>query len=134
MPSLQGLRVVDLTRNLAGPFCTMILGDLGADVIKVEKPGDGDDTRSWFPPAWHGESTIYLSGNRNKRSLGLNLDSDAGIEVVRRLAKRADILIETFRPGSLERRGLGYDELKLSNPALIYCSISAYGEIGPRRD
>ena len=128
---LAGLRVVDLSQNLAGPFCTMTLADLGGDVIKVEKPGVGDDTRHWIPPSWNGESTNFLSANRNKRSIAVNLDSSDGVDIVRSLALRADILVETFRPGSLGRRGLGYDHLKGANPGLIYCSISAYGQVGP---
>ena len=132
--ALAGLRVVDVTRNLAGPFCTMTLADLGADVIKVEKPGAGDDTRHWVPPAWNGESTNFLSANRNKRSLAVDLDSADGQEIVRSLALRADILVATSRPGSLEKRRLGYDDLKGENPRLIYCSISAYGQVGPLRE
>lgn len=128
------MQVLDLTRNLAGPFCTMILGDLGADVIKVERPGVGDDTRSWAPPTWNGVSTTFLSANRSKRSLGVNLDTAEGVEIVRRLATSADVLVETFRPGSLDKRALGYKDLKELNPGLIYCSISAYGQVGPLRD
>lgn len=131
---LQGLRILDLTRNLAGPFCTMTLGDLGADVIKVERPGEGDDTRAWSPPTWDGIATAYLSANRNKRSLALDLDLPEGVEIVRELARRSDVLVESFRPGSLEKRGLSYEELKSDNPRLVYCSISAYGQVGPMRD
>jgi formyl-CoA transferase/CoA:oxalate CoA-transferase len=131
---LQGLRVLDLTRNLAGPFCTMTLGDLGADVIKIERPGDGDDTRAWSPPTWDGIATAYLSANRNKRSLALDLDLPEGGEIVRELARRSDVLVESFRPGSLDKRRLGYDHLKSENPGLIFCSISAYGPVGPMRD
>ncbi len=131
---LAGLRVVDLTRNLAGPYCTMNLADLGADVIKIEEPTGGDDTRQWAPPSWNGESTIFMSANRNKRSLAVDLDSPEGIEIVRRLALRADILVETFRPGSMAKRGLGYDDLVETNPGLIYCSISAFGQVGPLRE
>jgi glutaryl-CoA transferase len=109
----------------------MVLGDMGADVIKVERPGQGDDTREWAPPAWNGESAMFLSLNRNKRSLAVDLDTDEGREIVVALAGRADVLVETFRPGSLGRRGLGYEDLKDANPGLIYCSISAYGRIGP---
>ncbi|HET6810979.1 MAG TPA: CoA transferase [Acidimicrobiales bacterium] len=129
--TLQGVRVLDLTRNLAGPFCTMILGDLGADVVKVEQPGRGDDTRQWTPPEWGGQSPTFLSANRNKRSVAVDIDAPAGVEVVRRLARRADVLVETFRPGSLEKRGLGYEQLAAENPGLVYCSISAYGARGP---
>jgi formyl-CoA transferase/CoA:oxalate CoA-transferase len=129
--SLAGVRVLDLTRNLAGPFCTMILGDLGADVIKVESPGRGDDTRDWAPPAWNGESATFLAANRNKRSLAVDLDDPAGADIVRALARQADVLVESFRPGSLDKRGLGYDALSTENPRLIYCSISAFGTVGP---
>ena len=129
--TLQGLRVLDLTRNLAGPFCTMILGDLGADVVKIEQPGRGDDTRQWTPPEWGGESPTFLSANRNKRSVAVDIDTPGGVEVVRRLARRADVLVETFRPGSLDKRGLGYEQLSGPNPGLVYCTISAFGARGP---
>ncbi|MBW8012528.1 MAG: CoA transferase [Chloroflexi bacterium] len=132
--SLRDIRVLDLTRNLAGPYCTMILGDMGADVIKIEHPLRGDDTRDWAPPTWNGESTTFLSANRNKRSLALDINLPEGIEIVRSLAKKADILVESFRPGSLDKRGLGYKDLKKENEGLIYCSISAYGNAGPLRD
>ena len=132
--TLSGLRVLDLTRNLAGPFCTMILGDLGADVVKIEAPGGGDDTRSWIPPAWGGESATFLSANRNKRSVVVNIDDPEGLEIIRSLARRADVLVESFRPGSLDKRGLGYDALSKENPAIVYCSISAFGGTGPQRD
>jgi crotonobetainyl-CoA:carnitine CoA-transferase CaiB-like acyl-CoA transferase len=129
--SLAGVRVLDLTRNLAGPFCTMILGDLGADVIKIEAPGRGDDTRDWAPPEWNGQSATFLAANRNKRSVAVDLNDPAGIEIVRALAQRSDVLVESFRPGSLDKRGLGYDALSAGNSALIYCSISAFGTVGP---
>jgi crotonobetainyl-CoA:carnitine CoA-transferase CaiB-like acyl-CoA transferase len=132
--SLKNIRVLDLTRNLAGPYCTMILGDMGADVIKVEHPQSGDDTRNWNPPAWNGESTSFLSANRNKKSLAVDLNSPHGVGIVRRLARQSDILVESFRPGSLTKRGLGYEDLKLDNEGLIYCSISAYGNRGPLRN
>ena len=132
--TLRGIRVLDLTRNLAGPYCTMTLGDMGADVIKVEHPKYGDDTRNWAPPRWNGESTTFLSANRNKRSLAVDLNAPEAIEIVRKLAKVADIMVESFRPGSLEKRGLGYDDLKQENERLIYCSISAYGNTGPMRN
>lgn len=132
--TLHGLRVVDLTRNFAGPYSTMILGDLGADVVKVEHPDGGDDTRRWKPPLWKGESASFLACNRNKRSLTVDLNRPEGIAVVQRLAQDADVLVESFRPGSLEKRGLGYDTLREANPRLIYCSISAYGSRGPLRD
>jgi len=132
--TLTGLRVVDLTRNFAGPYCTMILGDMGADVVKVEHPAGGDDTRRWKPPLWNEESATFLAANRNKRSLTVDLNQPAGIEIVRRLAAGADVLVESFRPGSLDKRGLGYDDLRAENEGLIYCSISAYGPTGPLAD
>jgi crotonobetainyl-CoA:carnitine CoA-transferase CaiB-like acyl-CoA transferase len=112
----------------------MILGDMGAEVIKIEHPKYGDDTRNWAPPKWNGESTTFLSANRNKKSLAVDLNSPVGVEIVRSLAQRADILVESFRPGSLEKRGLGFDDLKEKNERLIYCSISAYGNTGPMRN
>jgi glutaryl-CoA transferase len=129
--ALRGVRVVDLTRNLAGPYCTMTLADLGADVVKVEQPGRGDDTRAWVPPTWGGESTTFLAANRNKRSIAVDLDTERGADVVRRLATRADVLVESFRPGSLDKRGLGYRTLSAANPGLVYCSISGFGRVGP---
>jgi len=128
---LQDIRVLDLTRNLAGPYCTMILGDLGAEVIKIEHPQTGDDTRNWAPPTWNGESTAFLSANRNKKSMAVDIDKPDGIKIVRGLASQVDILVESFRPGSLSKRGLGYEDVKQENPGLIYCSISAYGDKGP---
>ncbi len=124
--------MVDLTRNLAGPYCTMLLADLGADVIKVEQPGAGDDTRSWAPPHWGGVSATFLAANRNKRSLAVDLDRPEGVEIIRALASRADVLVESFRPGSLDRRGLGYGTLRAANQRLIYCSLSAFGQEGPQ--
>lgn len=132
--SLQDIRVLDLTQNLAGPYCTMILGDMGADVIKIERPGYGDDTRNWSPPTWNGESTIFLSANRNKRSMAIDLNSPEGVKIIQKLAYQADILVGSFRPGSLEKRGLGYEDLKEKNPGLIYCAISGYGNDGPLRN
>ncbi len=130
---LDGLKVVDLSRHLAGPFAAMTLGDLGADVVKIEAPQRGDDTRG-YPPFWNGISCYYLSANRNKRSLTLNLQTPEGQEIVRRLVQDADILIENFRPGAAERWGLGYEDLNSINPRLIYCAISAVGRDGPDRD
>ena len=129
--SLQDIRVLALTRNLAGPYCTMILGDMGADVIKIERPGHGDDTRSWIPPTWNGESTTFLSANRNKQSIAVDLNTSEGVSIVQKLAYTTDILVESFKPGSLAKRGLGYEDLKEKNPRLIYCSISGYGNDGP---
>ena len=118
---LQDILVLDLTRNLAGPYCTMILGDMGANVIKVERPGSGDDTRTWIPPTWSGESTTFLSANRNKRSLVVNINLPEGLKIINKLAIQADVLVESFKPGSLGKRGLGYGDLKEKNPKLIYC-------------
>jgi formyl-CoA transferase len=128
---LDGVRVVDLTRVLAGPYCTMMLADMGADVIKVEIPGRGDDSRAWGPP-WAGtESAYYLSANRNKRSITLNFRTEGGRRVLLDLVRRADVFIENFIPGSLDRLGLGYEDLKKVNPGLVYCSVSGYGYDGP---
>lgn len=131
---LTGITVLDLTRNVAGPFCTMTLGDLGARVIKIERPDVGDDTRDWYPPQWGPYSSTFLALNRNKESLAVNIDAPEGREIVRALAARADVLVESFRAGSLEKRGLGYQQLKNINPRLIYCSITAFGPDGPYRD
>lgn len=129
---LAGLRVIDLTRILAGPFASQILGDLGADVIKIEPP-DGDETRN-FGPHLEGESHYFLSINRSKRGMVVDLKCPEGIEIVRRLVKDADILIENYRPGVLDRLGLGYEILSAINPRLIYCAISGFGLTGPLRD
>jgi formyl-CoA transferase len=131
---LDGLRVVDLSRVLAGPYCTMMLGDLGADVVKVELPGQGDDTRRWGPPFKKGESTYYLAVNRNKRSLTLNLKHPRARALLRRLVESADVLVENFKPGTLEGLGLGWNELRALNPRLVYCTISAFGSRGPYKD
>jgi len=124
------MRVLDLTRVLAGPFCAMILGDMGAEVIKIEEPGKGDDTRSW-PPFLGGEATYFLSVNRNKQSLTLNLKAPEGRELLKRLVKKSDVVLENFRTGTMERLGLGYATLKKVNPKLVYCAISGFGESGP---
>lgn len=134
MPPLDGLKVIDLTRVLAGPFCTMLLGDMGADVVKIEEPGSGDDSRGWAPYVGEGWSSYFLGVNRNKRSLALNLKSPDGPGVVRRLAASADVLVENFRPGTLDRLGLGFANLSAINPRLIFASVSGYGQTGPRRD
>jgi formyl-CoA transferase len=131
---LDGIRVLDLTRVLAGPYCTMFLGDLGAEVVKVEQPGVGDDTRGWGPPFAGGESAYFLCINRNKKSLTLDLKSKQGIALVRRLAESADVLIENFRPGTMERLGLDEKELRVANPRLIYASLSGFGADGPMSD
>ncbi|MGA7672819.1 MAG: CaiB/BaiF CoA-transferase family protein [Nitrolancea sp.] len=130
---LDGIKMVDLSRHLAGPFAAMTLGDLGADVIKIEAPGRGDDTRG-YPPFWHGISCYFLSANRNKQSVTVNLQSPDGQQIIRQLVADADVLIENFRPGAAERWGLGHEDLKQVNPRLIYCAISAVGRDGPDRD
>ncbi|MBU0616554.1 MAG: CoA transferase [Planctomycetes bacterium] len=131
---LNGIRVLDLSRILAGPWCTMMLGDLGAEIIKVERPGTGDDTRTWGPPFAGGESAYYLCCNRNKKSIVIDLKKPRGIELVKELAKISDVLVENFTPGLMKRFGLDYEALHELNPRLIYCSISAYGQDGPYRD
>ncbi|MCS7168524.1 MAG: CoA transferase [Gemmatales bacterium] len=130
-PPLAGLRVLDLSRVLAGPFCSMILGDLGAEVIKVEKPGVGDDTRAWGPPFWHHLSAYFLACNRNKYSLTLNLAVPTGREIFFRLLERADVLLDNFLPASLERLGLNREKIFHVNPRIIWCSITGYGKTGP---
>ncbi|MEO1441437.1 MAG: CoA transferase [Chloroflexota bacterium] len=133
--ALNGIRILDFTRVLAGPTCTMLMADLGADVIKVENPGKGDDTRHWGPP-WLGsndnrQSAYFLSVNRNKRSLTLNLKSEAGRDIARQLAAKSDVVIENFKLGQMAGFGLGFDDLKAINPALVYCSITGFGQTGP---
>lgn len=128
---LAGIRVVDLTRALAGPFCTMLLGDQGADVIKIERPGTGDDTRQQSNPRLGSENTAFLAVNRNKRSVVVDLRNPRGVELVRRLVATADVLVENFRPGKTDSMGLGWDDLRQMNPRLIYCSISGWGGDGP---
>jgi crotonobetainyl-CoA:carnitine CoA-transferase CaiB-like acyl-CoA transferase len=124
---LDGVKVLDLSRVLAGPYATMVLGDLGADVLKVEHPERGDDTRHWGPPFASGESAYFLSVNRNKRSIGVDLKDEIGLERVKTLAAEADVLIENWRRGALEKLGLGYNALREENPDLIYCSITGFG-------
>lgn len=130
--TLEGMTCIDLTQNVAGPYCTQLLGDFGADVIKIERPAGGDDVRR-FVPLWNGESTAYLCYNRNKKSVCVDLDHPRGREIVRRLASRADIFAHSMKPGSAESRGLGYDDLAGENPRLIYGSISGFGDRGPLR-
>jgi formyl-CoA transferase len=131
---LAGIRVLDLTRVVAGPYCSMFLGDLGAEVVKVEQPGAGDDTRGWGPPFVGGESAYYLCINRNKQSLTLDLKSKRAVELLRDLVKVADVIIENFRPGTMERLGLGEKELRELNPGLIYASLTGFGVDGPMSD
>ena len=130
--ALTGLTVLDLTRVLAGPYGTMILGDFGAEIVKIEQPGSGDDTRNWGPPFnEHGESAYYLSVNRNKTSVTLNLKTPEGRDVLRDFVRRADVLVENFKVGTMARLGLDYPTLRQINPGLIYCAITGYGQDGP---
>ena len=128
---LQGIRVIDFSQILAGPFCTMLLADMGADVVKVEKPNGGDDTRRYGPPFIEGESAAFLTLNRNKRSIVLDLKSEQGLGVVRRMLADADVMLHNFRPGVVERMGLGYDDVSALNPAIVYCAVSGFGATGP---
>jgi formyl-CoA transferase len=133
-PLLEGVRVLDLSRVLAGPYCTMMLGDLGADVIKIEAPGSGDDTRHWGPPfAQGGESAYFLCVNRNKRSMTLNLKSEQGLQILKELIRQSNILVENFRVDTMEKWGLDYEALQILRPGLIYCTITGYGYTGPYR-
>src|SRR5436309_763800 len=131
---LDDLLVIDLTRALAGPFCTLMLSDLGARVIKVETPDGGDDTRGWGPPCLGKESAYFLSVNRNKESLALNLKDARGVTILRRLLARADVLVENYRPGTMDRFGLGYQAMHTEFPRLVYVSISGFGQDGPFRE
>ena len=141
MQPLHNIRILDITRALAGPYCTMMLGDLGADVIKVERPGVGDETRGWGPPfvgkpygPYPGESAYFIAANRNKRSVTVNIQSAAGQEIIRKLAGISDVLVENYRTGDLDKLGLGYADLHQQYPKLIYCSVSGYGRTGPYAD
>ena len=129
--ALDGVRVLDCSQILAGPFCSMLLADMGADVIKIEKPNGGDDTRRMGPPFIDTESAAFLAMNRNKRSIVLNFKEPSGIEAMKKLVESADIMIENYRTGVMERLGLGYEDLKAINPGIIYCSISGFGRTGP---
>lgn len=131
--TLTDVRVADFSNNLAGPYAAMILGDLGAEVIKVERPQGGDDSRAQ-PPFWNDESVVYLTVNRNKKSIALDLKDEADLAAARSLAESADVVIQSFRPGVMDRLGLGYDAIKKRNPGVVYISISAFGEDGPGRD
>lgn len=132
--ALAGIRILDLSRVLAGPFCTMILGDLGAEVIKVEAPGGSDETRKWGPPFEKGISAYYLCANRNKKSITVNLKSEEGIRIIKELVKDCDVIINNFKTGTMERFGIGYETLANINPRIIYCSITGFGETGPYKD
>jgi crotonobetainyl-CoA:carnitine CoA-transferase CaiB-like acyl-CoA transferase len=131
---LAGIRVLDVTTSIAGPFCAEILSGLGADVVKVERPDTGDDARAWGPPFWEGESAMFLSVNAGKRSLAVSLRDPRGVEIVLRSAERADVFLQSLRPGLAERLGLGADPVRDRNPTLVYCSIGAYGRVGPLSD
>ena len=128
---LEGIRVLDLSRIVVGPYCTMVLGDMGADVIKIEMPKLGDDTRMWGPPFVGGESAYFISLNRNKRSLTLNLKTEKGKKILKELIRQSDVFIENFRPGTMEKMGFDYETVKGLNPRMIYCSITGYGKTGP---
>ena len=129
-PPLTGIRILDLSRIIAGPNCTMQLADLGAEVIKVERPGHGDETRNMRPPDANGEAHFYLAYNRNKKSIAINMQSETGRELIHQLAAKSDVMIENFRPGVVKRLGIDYEAMKQINPGLVYCSISAYGQSG----
>ena len=131
---LAGVLVADLTQNVAGPYCTQILGDMGAQVVKVERPGRGDDARAWAPPFWGHESAAFMSVNRNKRSLAVDMKAREGRKILERLISRADILVQSLRAGVLEELGLGWEAAHRINPRLVYCSITAFGTDGPYRD
>lgn len=129
--ALEHIKILDLSRVLAGPYCTMILGDLGAEVIKIEEPIRGDDTRSWGPPFQEDVSAYYLCANRNKKSITIDLKSEAGIETIKALVKEADVVIHNFKTGTMEKFGLNYEALKTMNEKIVYCSITGFGETGP---
>jgi crotonobetainyl-CoA:carnitine CoA-transferase CaiB-like acyl-CoA transferase len=131
---LEAVRVLDLTTSLAGPYCTLILAALGADVVKVERPGTGDDTRTWGPPFWEGESAMYLAMNAGKRSLAIDLKAPEGLEAIQRIAAGSDVFVQNLRPGVAERLGLGFDQVSSANPRVVYCSITAFGASGPLAD
>ena len=131
---LDSIRILDLSRDLAGPFCSMILADLGAEVIKVEIPGRGDEARSWGPPFICGESAYFLSVNRNKKSVTINLKTEEGREILYKIVEKSDVFLENFRPGVAERLGIHYEKISKINPRIIYCSISGFGHTGPYRN
>src|SRR5450759_4845502 len=133
-PPLDGVTVLDLTRVLSGPYCTMLLSDMGARVIKIEQPGKGDDTRMWGPPFLAGESAYFLSVNRNKESVTIDFRHPEGRAILERLIAKSDVLVENFRPGTLAKQGLDYDALADRYPRLVYCSVSGFGQTGPRRN
>lgn len=134
LAALSDIKIIDLSRVLAGPYCTQMLADYGANVIKIEQPGTGDTTRTWAPPFVGDQSAYFLCANRNKRSLTLNLKSPEGVAILKQLLHDADVLVENFTPGTMQDLGLAYDTLKAEFPRLIYCSISGYGQTGPYRE
>jgi formyl-CoA transferase len=134
MRPLEGIRILDLTRVLSGPYCTMLLGDLGAEVIKVERPGEGDDTRAFAPPFQGDQAAYFLSINRNKKSITLDMKSERGKEILWRLLDLSNVLVENFRPGAMERLGFGYEAVSDRHPTIVYCSISGFGDSGPQKD
>lgn len=131
--ALSNFKILDLSRVLAGPYCTMILGDLGAEVIKVEAPGGSDDTRKWGPPFQKGVSAYYLSANRNKKSITVDLKTEEGITVIKKLVKESDVIINNFKTGTMERLGLGFETVSNLNPGIVFCSITGFGETGPNK-
>ena len=131
---LSGIKVLDLSRTLAGPYATMMLSDMGAEIIKVEQTNVGDESRRFTPPVWNEESCYYLSANRNKKGITVNLKTEAGIEIIKRLVRTSDVLVENFRTGTMEKLGIGYDVLKEINPRIVFCSISGFGRTGPEKD
>ncbi|HQV70525.1 MAG TPA: CoA transferase [Thermoflexales bacterium] len=134
MPALSDIHILDFTRVLAGPYCTQLLADFGAEVIKIEQPGAGDITRQWGPPWVGDEAAYYLGVNRNKRSLTLNLKTEEGKAIARALAAKADVVMENFLPDTMDKLGLGYADLSAINPSLVYCALTGYGQTGPYRD
>ena len=134
MRPLDGITILDLTRVLSGPYCTMLLADMGARVIKIEQPGKGDDTRAWGPPFLEGESAYFLSINRNKESVTLDFKQPEGQAVLRQLVAKADVVVENFRPGTLTKLGFDYASLAAQYPRLVYCSVSGFGHTGPRQN
>ena len=128
---LAGMRVLDVTTSIAGPYCSEILGALGADVVKIERPDTGDDGRAWGPPFWEGESAMFLTVNADKRSLAVSLSDPRGRDAVLRLVDRSDVFVQSLRPGLAERLGFGAEALRARNPRLVHCSIGAYGHVGP---
>ncbi len=134
MRPLEGVRILDLTRVVSGPYCTMLLGDLGAEVIKVERPCEGDDTRAFAPPFQGDQAAYFLSVNRNKKSITLDMKNERGKEVLWRLVDVSDVLVENFRPAAMERLGFGYEAVRARRPSMIYCSISGFGDTGPQKD